>query len=350
MVGGLERQHHDGDRAVRRAGVVGLGRIEDAAVRRIEAGLRDRAHRACGGEKVLEMHRAAGAAGRPVLQPHPGLRDHAEDALGTDHHAVRAWAGAGARQAAALDHALRRHGAQRFDEIVDMGVERREVAAAAGRDPAAERGIFEALREVAQGQAMRAQLRFERGPEAAGFDQGCARGLVDLLDLAHRAQVDGDRAVVAVAPRLDAAADARTAAERRHRGIGRAGPIEHGGDVGFVARIGDDVGRAGIVEGKAARELGVRLAVGVGGAVVVRVAAERKRRGRHDPGSGQRDLFKLRRLGGGLERGAEARLGACEDEGFLVRGQALALAAPAEMLQARSGCRHRSCPDVETSP
>ena len=52
VVGQLERQHHDGDRAVRRARVVGLGRIEDAAVRRIEAGLRDRAHRARRREEI----------------------------------------------------------------------------------------------------------------------------------------------------------------------------------------------------------------------------------------------------------------------------------------------------------
>ena len=105
MVGRLEGQHHDGDRAVRRAGIIGLRRIEDAAVRRIESGLRDRAHRARGGEEILEAHRAAGAEGRPVLQPHPGLRDDAEDAFRADHHAVRARARAGAGQAAAFDHA-----------------------------------------------------------------------------------------------------------------------------------------------------------------------------------------------------------------------------------------------------
>ena len=147
VIGRLERQHHDGDRAVGRAGVVGLGRIEDAAIRRIEPGLRDRAHGARGGEEVLEAHRAAGAERRAVLQPHPGLRDDAENAFRADHHAVGARAGAGAGQAAAFDHALRRHHAQRFDEIVDVGVERREMAAAARRDPAAERRIFEALRE-----------------------------------------------------------------------------------------------------------------------------------------------------------------------------------------------------------
>ena len=139
-------------------------------------------------------------------------------------------------------------------------------------------------------------------------------------------------------------------AEGRHGGIGRSGPIEHGGNVVLIPRIGDDVGRAGIVEGNAARELGVRLAVGVGDAVVVGVGAERQRRGRQGPGSGQRDVLEPRRLGARLERGSEARLRPCEDEGFLIRAQALALAAPAEMLQATGNCRHRSCPDVETSP
>ena len=165
VVGRLERQHHDGDRTVSRAGVIGLRRIEDAAVRRIKSRLRDRAHGARGGEKVLEMHRAAGPLGRAILQPHPGLRDDAENALRADHHAIRARPGAGAGQAAALDHALRRNSAQRFHEIVDMGVERREVPAAARRDPAAERGIFKALREVAEGEshagaiALRARAR-----------------------------------------------------------------------------------------------------------------------------------------------------------------------------------------------
>src|SRR5262249_62242663 len=126
------------------------------------------------------------------------------------------WPGAGARQPAALDHALRRDRAQRFHEIVDVGVERREVPSPARRDPAAERGIFKALWEMAQRESVRAQLRFERGPVGAGFDLRSARGLVDLLDLAHFAQVDRDRALVAVALRLDAADDARSAAERCH--------------------------------------------------------------------------------------------------------------------------------------
>ena len=39
-------------------------------------------------------------------------------------------------------------GSEAFDEIVDMGIERGEVPAGPGRDPAAEGGEFEALRVV----------------------------------------------------------------------------------------------------------------------------------------------------------------------------------------------------------
>ena len=97
-------------------------------------------------------------------------------------------------------------------EIVDVRVERCEMAAAAGRDPAAERRIFEALRKMAQREAMRAQLRFERRAVGAAFDQRGARRLVDLLHLAHLAQVDGHGALVIVA---------RSARRRRTRSIRR---------------------------------------------------------------------------------------------------------------------------------
>ena len=199
VVGRLEGQHHDGDRAIRRARVVGLGRIEDAAVRGIEAGLRDCAHGVCCGREILEAHRATIAECRPVLQAHPRLGDDAENSFRADHDAVRARPRAGARQTAAFNHAPRRNGAQRFDEIVDVGIERGEVAAGARRNPAPERRIFEALREVAQREPMWAKLCFERGAVGAGLDQRGARSLVDLLDLSHLAQVDRDRAPVPIA-------------------------------------------------------------------------------------------------------------------------------------------------------
>ena len=331
----LEGQHHDGDRAIGRAGVVGLGRIEDAAVRRVEAGLRDRAHGARRGEEVVEAHRAAVTEFRAILQAHPRLRDDAENSFRTDHQAVRARPGAGARQAAAFDDASRRDRAQRFNEIVNVGVERRKVSAAARRDPAAERRIFEALREVTQREAVRAQLRFECGAVCAAFDQCGARGRVDLLHFVHAAQVDRDRAVVAVALRFDTAAHARAAAERRHGCVLASRPIQHRDQFRFVTRIGDDVGCGCVVACQAAAELGIGLAVGVRDAVVMVAGAERKRGGRRDARRCERDLFNGRRAHVWLQRCAEARLRPCHHEGFFFRREAFALATPAEMFQPR---------------
>ena len=216
MVARLESQHHDRDGAVAGAGVVGLPRVEDPAVRGIETGLRDRADGLRRREEACEFDAAARAKTRLRLQPHPGLRDDPENAFGADEHPVRARPRARSGQASRLDHAVRRHDAQAFDEIVDMGIEAREMAAGPRRDPAAERRIFEALRKVAQRQAVRLQLGFERRPERAALDPGRARDRVDLQHLAEMAQIDGDGRLVAPVPAmLDAAADARSAAERR---------------------------------------------------------------------------------------------------------------------------------------
>jgi hypothetical protein len=44
MIRRLEGRHHDCHRGVGGAGIEGLSRVEDAAIRRIEPGLRDGAH------------------------------------------------------------------------------------------------------------------------------------------------------------------------------------------------------------------------------------------------------------------------------------------------------------------
>ena len=102
--------------------------------------------------------------------------------------------------------------------------------------------------------------------------------------------------------RLDAAAHARSAAERRDRRVGAAGPVEHGRDLLLVARIGDDVGRVRVVAREAAREVGIGLAVGVRGAVVVIGWCRRRaRRARSTRGASQRDLVEARRAARSLE-------------------------------------------------
>src|SRR5262249_21231724 len=149
------------------------------------------------------------------LQSHPRLRDDAENAFRADEEPVRARSRARPGQAPCRDAALRRHDDDAFDEIVDMGQERREMPAGTGRDPAAQRRVLEALREVAERQAMRLELRLERRAENSGLDARSARGAVDLDDAPQAAEIDAERGLVArtIETRLDAADDARAAAE-----------------------------------------------------------------------------------------------------------------------------------------
>ncbi len=315
VVARFEGEHHDRGAAVAGAGVVRLLRIEDAAVRRIEAGLRDRPDRARGGEEIGKADGAAGAKARPVLQPHPGLGDDAENAFRADEQAVGAGPGARSGQPARLDRTLGRHHAQAFDKIVDMGVEAGEMAAGAGRDPAAEGRIFEALRKMPQGQPVRLELGFERRAEGAALDARGARAAVDLDHPAKMPQIEGDRRLVAgaVDPRLDAADDAGAAAERDHRRLGAARPIDDRGDLGFAARIGDDIGRGVVVAEQAAHVVGKGLAIGMGGAVVRLGRAEaRERGGRGDARRPQPDLARtpaapLRRTGPPERAGGSGR-------------------------------------------
>ena len=176
MVGGFEGEHEQ----ALLIGVDAIGArfviVDDAQVRRIEACLRDGAHRPRGGEEIGEAEHGVGAEARPPLQAHPRFGDDAKRAFRADHHAVGARARARARQAARFHDARGRDRAQAFDQIVDMRVEGGEMAARAGGDPAAERRELEALRIVAQGEAMRFQRRFDRGAADAGLNARGAAG------------------------------------------------------------------------------------------------------------------------------------------------------------------------------
>src|SRR5262249_52337551 len=139
----------------------------------IQTALCDRPHRARRGKEIGEMHGATRAEARPVLQTHPRLGNDAEDAFGADEQAIGAWPGSGAWQPAGLDDAIRGRHPQAFNEFVDMGIEAREMATGAGRDPTSEGGIGEALREMPERQPVRPQLFFDRRAEHASLD---ARG------------------------------------------------------------------------------------------------------------------------------------------------------------------------------
>ena len=170
--------------------------------------------------------------------------------------------------------------------------------ARAGRDPAAERRILEALREMPQRQPVRPQLRFERRAEHAGLDARGARGAVDLHDPVEMAQVEADRRLVpaTVDDRLDPADDAAAAAERDHDAASRAaGPVDDRGDFGFVARIGDDVGGMVVFADQASDVIREGFAVAVGGAVVEFARQQAARAG----GGASRGGGSVRRVPGG---------------------------------------------------
>jgi hypothetical protein len=170
VIAGFEGQHQDRHTAVRSAGIEHLLRVEDTAIRRKQSGLRDRPQSPGRGKKIYKLHGPAAAKLRTILQPHPGLRDDAKDTLRADQQPIRARAGARAREPPRLDHALRGDDAERFNQIIDVGVEGGEMTARAGRDPAAERRALETLREMTKREPVRLELRFQRRPESAGLD------------------------------------------------------------------------------------------------------------------------------------------------------------------------------------
>ena len=90
MVRGFEGDQQEGSGAVPGAVVERLVRVQQAAVGRVEAGLGDRP---AGGHRVLqalELGAQVGPVGRPVLESHPGLADHAQGAFGAEEEPVGA--------------------------------------------------------------------------------------------------------------------------------------------------------------------------------------------------------------------------------------------------------------------
>ena len=97
----------------------------------------------------------------------------------------------------------------------------------ASRQPAAERGEFEGLREVAQRQALRPQRIFECGAVDARLNSCGTRDSIDLDDLIQLGEVDRDDTGIRVADvAFHAAHNARAAAEGNGRDILASTPIE----------------------------------------------------------------------------------------------------------------------------
>ena len=129
--------------------------------------------------------------------PDPGSRRDSANAGGRDH-------------------------AHRLDEVVDVRVERRVVAAGAGGEPAAERRELERLREVPQRQPVRAQLVLEGGPSTPAWMRARAAHGVHFGHRVEPAQIDGHARV-----RRTAARSRRPRNCRHHKGSPRCRRAAH---------------------------------------------------------------------------------------------------------------------------
>ena len=230
----LEGDQQQGPRPVAGPVVERFGRVQQPAVGRVEAGLRDRP---AGRDRVfepLELRVQVGPVGRAVLQPHPGLGDDPEGAFGAEEEPVGAGTGAVAGKPPGLHDAGWRQDPQRLDEVVDVGVERRKVAARASCDPTPQGRELERLREVPEGQAVGLQLRLQLRAQHASLDSRRPRGAVHLQDPVQVSEVDADHRPGLARRRLDSPDDARPAAVGDGDQTLFTGPIEQGRHVLFA--------------------------------------------------------------------------------------------------------------------
>ena len=89
----------------------------------------------------------------------------------------------GFRRAAEIEHARRRHRAQAADHVVEAAVAGGVLARRAGRGEAADGGELEALREVAEGEAVLAEQAFGLWAGDAGAQFRFTGDLVERMQL-----------------------------------------------------------------------------------------------------------------------------------------------------------------------
>ena len=193
VVGRLEAEDEHGARPVAGAAALRLERVDQAHVGRVQA----RTARAPGRPRrpsrkpAKRTAREARCSGRGCTRIHASVITPSVPSLPSSMPVGRR-ARAAARQAAALPRARRRERAHGLHEVVDVGPQRREVAAGPGGDPAAQRGELEGLREEPQRQLVGAELLLEHRSGGPGLDAGRARDGVDLEHPVESRQVERD--------------------------------------------------------------------------------------------------------------------------------------------------------------
>ena len=244
-------------------------RVRHARDRRRGFARGDVAHRRQAGRPGREEVAEDLPLGRHAPDVDGRLGDDAEAALAAQHHLAHARAGRGARHGTHDQHAGGGHHPQPARELGDVAVAVGLHPGRARRDPAAERRVGEAVGEVPAGPALGVQLALEVGAEYAGLHARELRGRVDGEHAVHAGHVDRDDGPRLAGLRLEAARDARAAAERNYDGVGGERRLHHGHDLVLGTRPHHDVGKPAEVTAALADEVGQALAAPVHDAIVL---------------------------------------------------------------------------------
>ncbi len=164
--------------------------------------------------KGLEEISAVILDGRRSVDPHRGFRDHAEDSLGADHDAIEIRSGRRCWNRLGDDRTRGGNDLDRDDHVLDLAVGIGLHARGARREPPAQGGVFERVREMTERVPLLRQVGLELGAERAGLDRRGPGFPVNGNQAAHVAQTEGDDWTGFVGLGIDAAYNVGPTAER----------------------------------------------------------------------------------------------------------------------------------------
>ena len=197
-----------------------------------------------------------------MADAHGDSGDDTEGALGAHHHLAQVGTGGVGRRVAQHELALGSRDPEADHERVEPAVARGGLARGTRHREAADRGVLEGLREVAQGQAVLGKQRLGLRATQTRLEGGGHRVGVDREQPVEADQVEGDHAGEVAAPSDQAADDRGAAAEGDQRDAVGHAPLDQCGHLVVRARAYDGVGGVRAVAGTKPEQVGGGLAAG----------------------------------------------------------------------------------------